>query len=95
MSYGVPIPEHISQHEHNMARGQEIEDRYSKDIPIWTIEHGTDRQDFTKAQRWRFNLWEATGCSVNDAAWLARMQFSRFLIRNALIGADDDVRAPR
>lgn len=92
--HGVPIPEPILISERDMARGQEIEDRYEKPLAAWTIDHGADRRDFTKAQRWRYHLWEATGNSVADAVLLGRWQFTRWQIRTGLMGQGDDVRAP-
>lgn len=95
MASGVPIPEPIRISERDLARGEEIEQHYEKPIAAWAIEHAADRCDFTRAQRWRFNLWEATGWSVADATMLSRWQFVRFLIRTDRLGHDDDVKAGR
>jgi hypothetical protein len=40
--------------EADMARGQEIEDRYTKALASWQIEHQTDRTDMTAIQRERY-----------------------------------------
>ena len=69
--------------------GDAIETVYEKEIAQWEIARGTFRQDWTRPQWCRFQVWLGTGQSVRDAErfWWTRthQDYALYLVRQGLV----------